>query len=86
MVSGERLGEGKPLGVSTKRTAANDNSGGPANPDWKTDDRRKSGRKWKPKIYTDIPDTFPTIEAEIDLIEAYLSDFTIGIIANDNDQ
>jgi len=43
-------------------------------------------RKRFPKIHTDLPDELPILEAEIDLIQAWLSDIIGSVIANDNDQ
>lgn len=37
-----------------------------------------------PRIFTDFPDRFPVLEAELDLIEAYLPELFRDIIANDN--
>ena len=43
-----------------------------------------SNRRQFPRIVTDWPERLPVIQAESDLIVAYLSDLIGGIIANDN--
>ena len=76
----------RPGGASTSQNPApiNDNSVVTRGIVARTSEAGKSRRSCFPRIFTDFPDRFPVLEAEIDLIEAYLPELFRDIIANDN--
>lgn|GEM_PF-5067692 len=46
----------------------------------------RAGKASFPRVYTDWPDRFPVLAAEVDLIEAYMPELIDAMIANDNDE
>ncbi len=71
--------------LSNIPAASNDNNNPQSENGEKPANCSTSKGKWHPKVYTDMPHRFPVMEAEVYLIEAYLSDLIVGIIANDNE-
>lgn len=73
------------LGALGNRDAANDNGEISAADGERSPWSRLAKPSSYPRVITDMPERFPVIHAEVDLIEAYLSDLISAIIANDNE-
>ena len=63
---------------------ANDNEPNRANDIGQPVERNRGGKKFFPRIFTDLPERPQVTNAELDLIEAYYPGLISGIIANDN--